>query len=257
MPNNIKLRKTLIDKLAEAQKYLVPLFKLSTPPNLSVEIDPDFGTAYSDEEKGSPLIVISASTGNYPIGHHDAEFWDHAPSDTDIGEIATKFLYHKVNPDVFMAGRELFKQQIRKHEDRALIGVQNDQDSRLSHAYVDLGRIVKYCGGQIYINLKKLTDKGKANEQTERILELTERMARRDYDMFTPVTLVSLQSQSHAENVGKTLLEARNVKVIPELAYLNFEQARAYILQHTGMDILSVPYSGSPGRIVKPPKSIS
>ena len=82
-------------------------------------------------------------------------------------------------------------------------------------------------------------------------------MAQGNYDMFTPLTLVSLQSQGHAENVGKALLESRNVRIIPELAYLNFEEARVYILQHAGVDILSVPYSGSPGRIAKSPKSIS
>lgn len=206
---------------------------------------------------GCPLITISLIRPRYANSHRDQEFWDHAPLDEDIGEIVAKFLYHAVNPDLYTNQRSLFFQQLRKHGDRALIGVQNDPDSRLSHAYVDLSRIVSYCGSQIYMGLKGLNNEGSANEQNSRVLELTDRMAQGDYDIFTPVILVSLQSQDHAQDIGKKLLEARRIQAIPELAYLNFEQARDYILKYTGTDILGVPYSGSPGRIPKPPRSVN
>lgn len=255
--NRSNLAKTLTDRLNETQQYLAPLFKLHDVPVFDVHIDKGFSVAKVTDGVGSPLITISLRRPIYTNSHRDLEFWDHVPLDEDVGEIVTKLIYHAANPDLFNTGHNLFIQQLRKHGDRALIGVQNDPDSRLSHAYVDLGRIVSYCGNQIYMGLKGLSNEGSANEQTSRVLELTDRMAQGDYDMFTPVTLVSLQSQGHAQDIGKRLLEARRIQVIPELAHLNFEQARDYILKNTGTDILGVPYSGSPGRISKPSKSVN
>lgn len=255
-------KRTLIDRLNNAQSFLKPLFGVKKGLKFGII---DFSEIITEEyelqrlrDQKTVVLTIKSPSGrvreqSYPVT--DGDLYD--------GQFVSGNLYLIANPDIHKPSREHKLNYLKS----IYGGKMPPEPSQSERGYQTLMGIVANSGGLAYmksigldVDIEFQHYQGGRNAKMLRGAEAVaeSRTGQGSVPVEAQVAVTKFWEQADMVlRLAKQLYDVRGNNIISELAHLDFKQARAYILQHIGVDILNPPRTSYIGRMQTPPKSIS
>lgn len=192
----------------------------------------------------------------HPSGFNESDFIHPLDGDFFYGAAVGHFLYQIANPTISSATEILFREQIKRHDVRAITGVSTSEEYNLANAHMLLQDIICACAGLAYVESKINPIIEDLSKGKDKILEVGERIANGENNVYTHLEMAALESNDYSRGIAQKLYQNKGAQVIRELVPLEFDQAREYILSKIGIDILKPRESMLP-RISKSSKTIN
>ncbi len=245
-----KERSLIVPGLRKAFDFLTPLFnayccvRIEAPP-----IDPEFDKLFRAENPGEdPFIDVYITSGN----SREECFLHPHPDHVIFAYTAGVFLHHIVNRELkkrFKHASEMHSRLYRKHA--------TEIDTDIAAEYEPILALSRIVGGLCMFAYAEHTGSCSPLARHQDALERMRFDAMGQTDELGRIkgelNVGMIQYEQQTDTIAQYLYSSRGKKSIAELAYLDPDRGREYVLQHAGMDIaFTRPKLGiiDPGHVV-------